>query len=88
MGGLRDGKRTTSPVMWFIGGVALWIITYPVYLYERSRFGLTNYCLGGILSCLIFIVVMLALNGAINSQKSEVRREVRDFQRSIEALSK
>ena len=95
MGGLRDGKRTTSPVMWFIGGVALWIITYPVYLYERSRFGLTNYCVGGILSCLIFTGVMLTLNGAIDSRKSEVRREadkiqenLREVQRSLERFSR
>jgi len=95
MGGKRDGKATTGPAGWFLCGLLLWIVAFPAYLYSRSKFGVKNYVVGGLVSALVFLGVAFTLNTAIESQKASVRRNLeesqdrlRELQRSFERFSR
>jgi uncharacterized protein (DUF983 family) len=59
MGKGFTGRTETGPVTWFFSFLLFWPIAYPAYLYQRSKFGLHNYCIGGILIMLIFISPLL-----------------------------
>jgi predicted RNA-binding Zn-ribbon protein involved in translation (DUF1610 family) len=87
MGGKRDGKATTGPAGWFLCGLGIWIIAFPAYLYWRSKFGVKNYVVGGLVSALIFYAVAFGLAFAIEQQKSELRRHFDDLQRQIQSFS-
>jgi hypothetical protein len=43
------GKKRTGPVSWVAVMLLLWIIGFPAYLYSRSRYGVRNLLLPGII---------------------------------------
>jgi len=88
MGGKRDGKATTGPAGWFLCGLLLWIVALPAYLYSRSKFGVKNYVVGGLVSALVFCGVAYGLSSAIEQQKSEVRRNFDDAQDKLRDLQR
>jgi len=77
MGSETSGKRTTGPLIWFFGGVLLWVVCYPAYLFMRSRFGVANYLAGGIVAAVAFLGVSYYANSGGVPQKASIaqRRE-------------
>lgn len=83
MGAIVKGKRTSGPVEWFICAILLWILAYPAYLYSRSRYGATNYIVGGLVSAFVFLGVAYTLKGAIESQEANVKRSFEELQNEL-----
>ena len=79
----KSGQRRSGPVAWFFFCFLLWIVGFPAYLYWRSRYGLKNYVIGGILIALIFLGTMSFLNYAIESSKADLRGKLEDLKRSF-----
>jgi len=88
MGQKRYGKATTGPVGWFLFGIFLWIVAIPAYLYSRSKYGVKNYLVGGLVCALVFIGVALVLQFAIEQQKSEVLRNLNDAQNKLRNIER
>jgi len=65
-----------SPVGWFIGIAALWIVGYPVYLRKRRLFGLKDRCLAGMAIALVFVGTITALEWGIESSISDLRAKL------------
>jgi hypothetical protein len=63
----------TGPIGYFLGMVLLWIVVYPLYLYQRSKKGKKNLVVGGILIAIIFAGSWYMLGTAINSRINEIR---------------
>ena len=78
MGGERDGKATTGPAGWFMFGLVLWLVALPACLYTRSKFGVKNYVVGGLISALLFCGVSFVPSCAIEEHKAEVRRQIQE----------
>ena len=74
-----SGKRETGPIGWFCCFILLWIVAYPAYLYKRSKYGLKNYCIGGILIGLTYIVVSILIGGAIESRIQEFNDSINNL---------
>jgi hypothetical protein len=66
-------KGTYSATAWFFIITLFWIIGYPVYLYKRKHYGLTNRLVAGILIALIFVGSWGIMNTAIDTKKEEIR---------------
>ena len=71
--GFGSQKKETKPIIYFIGVVLLWIIVYPLYLYQRSKKGKKNLLFGGIVLALIFAVSYFLLQQAISDKINEIR---------------
>jgi len=69
----KGTKKESSPVAIFLGTLLLWIFIYPYYLYARSKKGMKNLIVGGIIVALIFAGVYGLLLNAINTQVNEIR---------------
>jgi hypothetical protein len=78
MSSKRGGFLSMGPVGWFICGIGFWNVAFPAYLYYRSKFGVKNYIFGGLASAFVFLGVAVALNVAIESQKSSVLRDPKE----------
>lgn len=76
----NNQRRETGPVGWFFCFVLFWIIAYPAYLYKRSKYGLRNYCILGVLIALIFTGASLAIGAMIESSVQEFNRSLQDLQ--------
>ncbi len=63
----------TGPIGYFLGMVLLWIVVYPLYLYQRSKKGRKNLVVGGILIALLFAVSWYMLATAIDARLNEIR---------------
>lgn len=81
-------KGTYSPTAWFFIIALLWIIGYPVYLFKRKHFGLSNRLIAGILIALIFVGSWSAMGSAIEAKKTEVRGDLEQMQRQLESLGR
>jgi hypothetical protein len=86
MSSKRDGFLSMGPAGWFICGIGLWIVAFPAYLYYRSKFGVKNYIFGGLASAFVFLGVAVALNIAIEFQKSSVLRDLEEAQDRLREL--
>lgn len=73
--GMVSNKKqgTYSPVAWFFIILLLWIIGYPVYLYKRRKYGLTNFLAIGLVIAVVFIASQVMLGMSIEQQKNKVR---------------
>jgi len=76
-GSTSSGKKETGPIVFFLGILLVWVISYPYYLYQRSKKGRKNLLVGGILVALVFTSSLLstgfALGGGSNSAVSMVK---------------
>ena len=61
----RRMNKETGPFGYFLGMILLWIVVYPLYLYQRSKKGMKRLILGGILSALIFSFSWFTMGYAI-----------------------
>lgn len=82
-GGPRDldkkGRKRSGPGVWLVAFLLLWIICFPAWLYRRATYGLKNLIVGGVLVALFFTGSWVAMAGAIESKKSEIRRSLSGF---------
>jgi len=81
-------KGTYSATAWFFLIALLWIICYPVYLYKRKHYGLTNRLVVGILVALIFIGSWGIMNSAIEQKKAEIRGNLEQMQQQLNSLGR
>jgi hypothetical protein len=86
MSSKRGGFLSMGPAGWFICGIGFWIVAFPGYLYYRSKFGVKNYIFGGLASAFVFLGVAVALNVAIELQKSSVLRNLEEVQGTPSAV--
>lgn len=81
-------KGTYSATAWFFIITLLWIIGYPVYLYKRKHYGLTNRLVAGILVALIFVGSWGVMSSAIEAKKAEMRGNLQEMQQQLESLGR
>lgn len=62
----EDKKKESGPVVYFLVVLLLWIVGYPLYLYQRSKKGKKNFLVGGILIAIIFAGSYYMMASAIN----------------------
>jgi hypothetical protein len=67
------GKTGSGPITWFFGTTLLWIICYPMYLFQRSRYGLRNLAVGGAVAGLLFAGSAYAIEAAIQAKIAEIQ---------------
>jgi len=79
----KSGKSRSGPVSWFLFCLLSWIIGFPAYLYWRSRYGLKNYIVGGILIAIIFLGTISFLNLAIESSKTDIREKLNNIKKTF-----
>jgi len=65
-GSSSSGKKETGPIGFFFGILLLWVISYPYYLYQRSKKGKKNLLAGGIIVALVFMLSLLSMNVALS----------------------
>lgn len=75
----RVKKSETSPVGYFFGMILLWIVVYPIYLYQRSKKGKKNLIIGGILIALTFSISVYSIGSAIGEKSDEIRNIFNKF---------
>lgn len=80
-------EGTYSPTTWFFLLVLLWIVCYPVYLYKRKRFGLTNHALLGVIVAIGFTGTMVAMELALEGKKKEIRDKLSGLEKDLGELS-
>ncbi len=73
-------KGTYSATAWFFIITFIWIIGYPVYLYKRKHYGLTNRVVAGILVAIVFIGSWSVMSTAIDGKIAEVRGNLEQMQ--------
>lgn len=73
-------KGTYSATAWFFIITFIWIIGYPVYLYKRKHYGLTNRVVAGILVAIVFIGSWSIMSTAIDGKIAEVRGNIEQMQ--------
>lgn len=66
-----------TPTEWFTTITSLWIIGLPLYLYARSRRGLRNLVLPGIVVALLFAFSLWHMHGVIEAAMEDIRAGLR-----------
>jgi rRNA maturation protein Nop10 len=80
-------KGTYSPTAWFFIISLIWIIGYPVYLYQRKNYGLSNRLVMGGIIALIFVGSCAIMDSAIDSQKEIFRGDLEQVQQQLNSLA-
>lgn len=68
-----EQKKETKPVVYFFAMILLWIVVYPMYLYQRSKKGKKNLIVGGIILAIIFAGSYFLMYQAIVERINEIR---------------
>jgi UDP-N-acetylmuramyl pentapeptide phosphotransferase/UDP-N-acetylglucosamine-1-phosphate transferase len=76
----KKGKKNSGPVAWFFLMVLLWVIAYPVYLWTRSKYGLKNYLLPGIIIALVFVISLVVMTSNINQTIGQAQQNINQLQ--------
>lgn len=50
-----EDKKSESPVVWFIIGLFMWIVAFPMWMARRKKYGLKNYFSLALISAVIFV---------------------------------
>ena len=69
------GTKRSGPVAWFAFAIFLWIVAYPAYLYNRSRYGLKNLVVGAFLVALVFVGSWWMMQTAISEHVSAIQQK-------------
>jgi predicted Zn finger-like uncharacterized protein len=71
----KTGKinKESGPMGYFFGMILLWIVVYPLYLFQRSKKGRKNLVVGGILIALAFGLSWYNMGSAIDARVGEIR---------------
>jgi len=77
----KTGKmnKESGPMGYFFGMILLWIVVYPLYLFQRSKKGRKNLVVGGILIALTFGFSWYSMGSAIDARVDEIRNISREF---------
>jgi hypothetical protein len=67
------GSGTRRAIGWFFALTLLWIVCYPLYLFQRSRYGLKNLALGGSLVAILFAGSAYRIESAARARVAEFR---------------
>lgn len=67
------GKTGSGPIAWFFATTLLWIICYPMYLFQRSRYGMRNLVAGGAATALLFAGSVYMIESAIQAKLAEIQ---------------
>ncbi|MGH2507365.1 MAG: zinc-ribbon domain-containing protein [Ktedonobacteraceae bacterium] len=65
-------KGSYGPISWFFMFVIMWVIGYPIYLFKRRHFGLSNLLIGGLFVDAIFVISIVYMQISINDATSAV----------------
>lgn len=76
----KKGRKRTGPVGWAVFTILMWIISYPAYLWYRSRYRAKNMIVGGVAVALVFLGTAVMMNVAIEERGSEIRRSVEEIE--------
>lgn len=68
-----EQKKETKPAVYFFAMILLWIVVYPIYLYQRSKKGKKNLIVGGIILAIIFAGSYFLMHQAIAERIDEIR---------------
>jgi hypothetical protein len=68
----KKGRKRSGPVTWFVMLVFLWVLGFPMWLYQRSRYGLKNLVVGGVLVAIIFAGSWAMMGNAIQEKQTEI----------------
>ena len=79
-------KGTYSPTAWFFIITFMWIIGYPVYLYKRKHYGLSNKLLAGVIVTLIFVGSYGLMSATVEEAATQMQGEFNNLQRELELL--
>ena len=79
MGSGQSGGKETGPITWLFGGLLLWIVVYPMYLYKRKHYGLRNLCVPGLVVALIMIVSSAIMICAIENLRTNILNEINEI---------
>jgi len=71
--GFGGAKRDSGPVAWFFFMLFFWIVALPAYLYRRSKYGLNNLAVGGVLVVILFLGTFALMENAIIKRQEELR---------------
>lgn len=83
-GKAQDGKKDSSPIIWAIFTIFIWIVAVPYYCYRRSRYNRKNLTLASLATVLIFLVTIIGMNYAIEQQRDKVLKSFDDFSSSLD----
>lgn len=75
----KKGRPRSGPGTWAVFHLVMWIVAYPAYLFWRSKYGVKNLVVGGLLVTLVFLGSAAALNSVIDGR-------TREFQRTMQGL--
>jgi len=86
--GMKSDRKegTYSPTAWFFIITFMWIVGYPVYLYKRRRYGLSNRLFSGLIVMFIFIGSYGLMSATIEEAKIEMQGEWNQLQRDLESF--
>ncbi len=83
MAGPNDSRpRATSPLVWGITTLLLWFISFPLYMFTRSKYGVKNRCIEAMLITFLFCLSYFVIGGEIGSEKNKVREALSKFHTS------
>ncbi len=77
----RPRSERDSPIVWFFGMVLVWFISYPRYLYLRSRYGARNLIGAGLFSMLLWLVPLAIVGYGVATAQENVERQLQELQR-------
>lgn len=75
----QPGPAGRSPTKWFFMIALLWIVAYPMYMYQRRHSGLPNRLLPACILALMFCVSWSVMNTSIEARKTEVRMNLEEM---------
>jgi hypothetical protein len=68
----ENGNHYHGPPAWFLFVLLAWLVGYPAYLFRRSRYGLKNLGVLGILASLAFCVSLLLVGISIDTRSKGI----------------
>lgn len=72
-----EGAR--SPTAWFFMIALLWIVAYPMYMYQRRHRGLANRLLPAAVLAVVFCFSYFAMNANIETKRAAVLSNIEEM---------
>lgn len=72
-GSALNGKKATNAIVYFFGMILMWIVFYPIYMYQRKYFGKKNMVVGALLIVVILLGSSYFVHHGIGAQTNQVR---------------
>lgn len=72
--------KPPTPVVWFFGFVLLWFLSYPGYLYYRSRYGARNLAAAALVSMVIWFIPLGMVSYGIGTAQEDLNQQIQRLQ--------